>query len=134
MIGRGVALALLRASAGSLRLVLGDPRLVLVTPYDSLQDLAAAQFPFFPVRWLLTDKYESGRYAPLVTAPTTIVAAERDEVIPRSSTDRLHARFALGVAKFIVLPGTGHNTISGNPLYWGAFICQGEPGRLPGYP
>jgi uncharacterized protein len=93
-------------------------RLVLVTPYDSLQDLAAAQFPFFPVRWLLADKYESGRYAPLVTAPTTIVAAERDEVIPRSSTDQLHARFASGVAKFIVLPGTGHNTISGNPLYW----------------
>ena len=93
-------------------------RLVLVTPYDSLQDLAAAQFPFFPVRWLLTDKFESGRYAPLVTAPTTIVAAEHDEVIPRWSTDRLHARFTSGVAKFIVLPGTGHNTISGNPLYW----------------
>jgi uncharacterized protein len=93
-------------------------RLVLVTPYDSIQDLAAAQFPFFPVRWLLTDKYESGRYAPLVTAPTTIVAAEHDEVIPRSSTDQLHARFSSGVAKFIVLPGTGHNTISDNPLYW----------------
>jgi uncharacterized protein len=93
-------------------------RLVLVTPYDSIQDLAAAQFPFFPVRWLLTDKYESGRYAPLVTAPTTIVAAEHDEVIPRLSTDKLHARFTSGVAKFIVLPGTGHNTISDNPLYW----------------
>ena len=93
-------------------------RLVLVTPYESLQDLAAAQFPFFPVRWLLTDKFESGRYAPLVTAPTTIIAAERDEVIPRWSTDRLHARFGPGVAKFIVLPGTGHNTISANPLYF----------------
>jgi pimeloyl-ACP methyl ester carboxylesterase len=92
-------------------------RLVLVTPYDSLQDLAAAQFPIFPVRWLLSDKYESGRYAPLVTAPTTIVAAEHDEVIPRWSTDRLHARFAQGVARFIILPGTGHNTISMNPVY-----------------
>jgi uncharacterized protein len=92
-------------------------RLVLVTPYDSLQDLAAAQFPLFPVRWLLSDKYESGRYAPLVSAPTTLIAAEHDEVIPRWSTDRLHARFAQGVAKFIVLPGTGHNTISDNPLY-----------------
>jgi uncharacterized protein len=92
-------------------------RLVLVTPYDSLQDLAASLYPMFPVRWLLTDKYESGRYAPLVRAPTTLVAAERDEVIPRWSTDRLHARFSQGVAKFVVLPGTGHNTISGHPLY-----------------
>ena len=92
-------------------------RLVLVTPYESLQDLAAAQFPIFPVSWLLTEKYESGRYAPLVAAPTTIVAAEHDEVIPRWSTDRLHARFAQGVARLVVLPGTGHNTISMNPLY-----------------
>lgn len=92
-------------------------RLVLVTPYDSLQDLAASLYPMFPVRWLLTDKYESGRYARLVTAPTTLIAAERDEVIPRWSTDRLHARFGQGVAKFVVLPRTGHNTISGHPLY-----------------
>jgi uncharacterized protein len=28
-------------------------RLVLVTPYDSLQEIAATQFPYFPVRWLL---------------------------------------------------------------------------------
>jgi pimeloyl-ACP methyl ester carboxylesterase len=92
-------------------------RLVLVTPYNSLQDLAAAQFPIFPVRWLLADKYESGLYAPLVTAPTTLIAAEHDEVIPRWSTDQLHVRFAPGVARFVVLPGTGHNTISMNPLY-----------------
>jgi pimeloyl-ACP methyl ester carboxylesterase len=92
-------------------------RLVLVTPYDSLQDLAASIYPIFPVRWLLADKYESGRYAPLVTAPTTIIAAERDEVIPRSSTDQLHARFTQGVARFVVLPGTGHNTISNHRLY-----------------
>ena len=93
-------------------------RLVLVTPYDSVQDIAAAQFRIFPVRWMLADKFESGRYAPLVTAPTILVAAEHDEVIPRSSTDLLHARFAPGVAKFVVLPGTGHNTISANPLYF----------------
>jgi pimeloyl-ACP methyl ester carboxylesterase len=103
----------------AIRLAVQRPvsRLVLVTPWDSLQDLAAAQFPFFPVRWLLAEKYESGRYAPLVAAPTTVVAAEHDEVIPRWSTDRLHARFAQGVARFVILPGTGHNTISMNPLY-----------------
>ncbi|HXD41699.1 MAG TPA: hypothetical protein VN649_14120 [Ramlibacter sp.] len=99
-------------------------RLVLVTPYDSLQDLAAAQFPLFPVRWLLADKFESNRYAPLVSVPTTIVAAEHDEVIPRWSTDRLHVRFGEGVAKFIVLPGTGHNTVSAHPLYWEALRGQ----------
>lgn len=92
-------------------------RLVLVTPYDSLQELAASQFPIFPVRWLLGDKYESHRHAPSVAAPTTIVLAEHDEVIPRASTERLFSRFAPGVAKLTVVPGTGHNTVSNHPLY-----------------
>lgn len=92
-------------------------RLVLVTPYDSLQALAAAQFPLFPVRWLLADKYESNRHAHLVTAPTTLVMAEHDEVIPRASTESLARRFAPGVARLTVVPGTGHNTVSAHPLY-----------------
>lgn len=92
-------------------------RLVLVTPYDSLQELAASQFPLFPVRWLLRDKYESNRHAHLVTAPTTVIMAEHDEVIPAASTQSLAKRFAPGVATLRVVPGTGHNTVSNHPLY-----------------
>lgn len=102
-------------------------RLVLVTPFDSLEDLAASHYPMFPVRWLLRDKLRSGQYAPQVTAPTTIVAAEHDEVIPRASTELLHTRFAKGIARYEVLPGTGHNTVEQSPRYWAAL--QGLPGR-----
>lgn len=92
-------------------------RLVLVTPYDSLQELAARQFPYLPVRWLLLDKFESWRFAPHVIAPTLIIAADHDEVIPRASTELLRSRFKSGIASFAVLPGTGHNTISNSPEY-----------------
>jgi uncharacterized protein len=78
-------------------------RLVLVTPYDSLQDLAAQQFPYFPVRWLLLDKFESWRYAVNVT--------------PRASTEALYKRFRTGVASFKVVVGTSHNSISESPDY-----------------
>lgn len=94
--------------------------LILVTPYESLVGLAATLFPYLPVRWLLRDRYESGRYAPDVKAPTLIVAAERDEVIPRWSTERLKAQFAGGVATMKVIAGAGHNTISEQPAYWKA--------------
>lgn len=102
-------------------------RLVLVTPFDSLEDLAASQFALFPVRWLLRDKFRSGQYAPQVTAPTVIVAAEHDEVIPRPSTELLYMRFAKGVARYEVLPGTGHNTVEQSPRYWAAL--REPPGR-----
>lgn len=92
-------------------------RLVLVTPYESLQDLAAHHYPLFPVRWLLLDRYESSKYAAQVTAPTTLIAAERDEIIPRASTEALLKRFRAGVATLKVVPRAGHNTISERPEY-----------------
>lgn len=92
-------------------------RLILVTPYDSLADAAARQYPFLPVRLLLRDKYESWRFAPRVTAPTLILAAANDEIIPRSSTDRLRTRFHSGLVRYVVVPGVGHNTISDSPDY-----------------
>ena len=64
-------------------------RLILVTPYDSLEEIAAMNYPVFPVRWMMLDRFDSGRHAAKVTAPTLLIAAERDEVIPRASTDRL---------------------------------------------
>ncbi len=92
-------------------------RLVLVTPFDSLGDVAAQQYPYLPVRWLLLDKFDSGKYAPQVTAPTRIIAAEMDELVPRASTERLRTRFRNGVASYVVVPGAGHNTISDSPDY-----------------
>jgi uncharacterized protein len=92
-------------------------RLILVTPYDSFQEIAESHYPYIPVKWLLRDKYESWRYAPRIAVPTLLIAAEHDEVIPRASTERLSTRFARGVASLVVIPDTGHNTISASPRY-----------------
>jgi pimeloyl-ACP methyl ester carboxylesterase len=91
--------------------------LVLVTPFDSLRELAARQFPYFPVRWMLRDTYESWRYAPNITAPTLIIAAQHDDIIPRASTERLLAQFRQGVASMEIVEKAGHNSISGQPAY-----------------
>lgn len=87
-------------------------RLVLVTPFDSLAGLAAQQFPYFPVRWLLRDRYDSAQYAPRVTAPTLLVAARHDEIVPMRSTELLLSRFPQGVARMRVIDGARHNSIS----------------------
>ncbi|MEO7885906.1 MAG: alpha/beta fold hydrolase [Polaromonas sp.] len=96
-------------------------RLILVTPYNSIQELAAQRFPYFPIAWLLVDKFESWRYAPQVSAPTLLIAAEHDEVIPKASTEQLHAHFKNGTAVLKMLPGTSHNTVSQHPQYLSLF-------------
>ncbi len=92
-------------------------RLILVTPFNSLQEIAVAQFPYFPVKWLLREKYESWRYAPAVTAPTLILEAEKDEVIPSASTRALAGHFRPGLVTFKILSEAHHNTISDHPDY-----------------
>ena len=54
-LGTGVAVQL--AAAREVR------RLVLVTPYDSLANVAGAHFPMFPVAFLMRDRYDSASHA-----------------------------------------------------------------------
>lgn len=53
-----------------------------------------------------------GLAARRVRAPTLIVAAEHDEVIPRKNTEVLCTSFHAGVASFKVVAGKSHDTIS----------------------
>ena len=108
-LGSGVAVQL-----ASQRVV---SRLVLVTPYNSIRELAAQQFPYMPVRWLLKDKFESWQYTDKITVPTLLIAAENDEIIPRASTDALLKSFRSGTAALRVIANVGHNTISDSPDY-----------------
>lgn len=108
-LGSGVAIRLATVRSAS--------RLVLVTPYDSIEAIAARQFPYFPVRWLLTDKFVSWRYAQAVRVPTLILQAEIDDVIPAASTARLYAAFAPDTASLVVIRGAGHNSLSDTTQY-----------------
>jgi pimeloyl-ACP methyl ester carboxylesterase len=92
-------------------------RLVLVTPFDSIEAVASRRFPLVPVGLLLQDKYRSWQDAPQVAAPTLLIAAERDEVIPRARTEALLSRFRPGVASLVVLPVDGHNAVDDSPHY-----------------
>jgi len=92
-------------------------QLILVTPFNSLQEIAAAQFPYFPVRWLLLDRYESWRFAPAVKVPTLTLEAEKDEVIPAASTQALAGHFRPGLVTLKILSDARHNTISDHPEY-----------------
>ncbi|MBY8937536.1 alpha/beta hydrolase [Pseudomonas fluorescens] len=92
-------------------------QLILVTPYNNLEEIAARQYPWVPVKWLLKDRFESGKYAAHIRVPTLLLAASDDEVIPRASTQRLLENFPQGVAVLRVVPDSGHNSISDRAQY-----------------
>lgn len=102
--------------------------LSLVTPYNSLLELAQQHYPVYPAQWLLKDKYESWRYAEDVTVPVNIVVAENDRVIPRHSSLALRDHFPPHQVTWHELAGTGHNDISHHPNYYASLIHL--PGKL----
>lgn len=92
-------------------------RLVLVTPFDSMTNVAASIYPFFPVKLLLRDRYDSLARAAGLTAETLVLVAEADEVIPRERTEALIAALKPEKTRVVVVPATGHNTIGYAPAY-----------------
>jgi hypothetical protein len=91
-------------------------RLVLVTPYDSIENVAQGQYPLFPISLLLKDKFESWRRAAAVRAPCLVLIAGNDHVIPRSNTDVLVAHFPTRPL-VVVIQGAGHDSISDDERY-----------------
>lgn len=99
-------------------------RLVLITPFRSILEIATRVVPFLPVRWLLRDPYQSWRYADKVACPTTIIAASHDEVVPAVDTRRLFEEFKPGVATFVMIESTDHNSVSLAPDFWQALVTE----------
>jgi dipeptidyl aminopeptidase/acylaminoacyl peptidase len=83
---------------------------VLITPYDSILAIAKRRFRTMPIEYMLRHRFESIKYAPALTAPTYVLRAEVDDVIPHSHTDQLVAK--LGQLKGDdIVPGSNHLNI-----------------------
>lgn len=108
-LGSGVAVQLAAARTAD--------RLVLVTPYGSIAGLAARMFSLFPVRWLLRDHYESWRFAGHIRAPSTLIIAGRDTVIPNDSSLQLARHFRPGLAEVITFADADHSDITRHPQF-----------------
>lgn len=93
-------------------------RLVLVTPYDSIESVAQAKFKLYPASLFISQKYLSIERVDKISAPTLVLIAERDNIIPYKHSATLVAAFPVEQIRVEILPGTGHNNISDGPDYF----------------
>jgi fermentation-respiration switch protein FrsA (DUF1100 family) len=82
-------------------------KLVLEAPFSSAVDVAAATFPFAPVRLLMRDQFRSDQRIARVTAPVLVLHGERDTVIPIASGERLYGLIR-GPKRFVRFPAGDH--------------------------
>ena len=92
-------------------------RLILVTPFDSIENVAKEHYWMLPVSLLIKDRYCSASRVKDITAKTYIFIAENDRIISRARTDQLVAAFGDQLKEVYVIQGAGHNDISLFPDY-----------------
>ena len=91
-LGAAVAAAAAARHAGAVH------GLILITPWDRLENVAAHHYPWLPVRTLLRERYDSAAGLAGWSAPVLVVVAAQDEIVPAG----------LGRALFDALPGPKH--------------------------
>lgn len=92
-------------------------RVGLITPYDSILEVARNRYRWLPVGVMLKDRYESWRDALSVKAPIMALLAETDPVTPHRFWESLKKNFSvpIGVA---TIEGTNHTNIVDSPRVW----------------
>jgi fermentation-respiration switch protein FrsA (DUF1100 family) len=84
--------------------------LILEAPYTSITDVAAAAFPFLPVRLLLKDRFASDTRIERVTAPLLIMHGTADATVPIAFGERLFA-LAHDPKRFVRFVGGRHDNL-----------------------
>ena len=90
--------------------------LILEAPYTSTADIAAASWPWLPVRWLMLDQYRSRDIIDQVSTPLLIVHGDGDVVIPLSQGRTLY-NLARSPKRFVRMIGSNHSTLTRDGLY-----------------
>jgi len=94
---------------------------ILMTPWDTLADVARTQVPFLPAGLFLTDTYDSIGNLRLFKGKIAVIGAERDGIIPVGHARRLYASLPEVRKRLWVIRGAGHNDW---PLYAGASLWE----------
>jgi uncharacterized protein len=84
--------------------------LILESPYTSVLEIALTEYPFLPVRLLLSDRYETDKVIPQVRVPVLILHGKQDDVIPVAMAHRL-VKLANEPKRLVILPEGEHSDL-----------------------
>ncbi|MEA3497819.1 MAG: hypothetical protein U9R16_02050 [Campylobacterota bacterium] len=95
---------------------------ILITPLDSITDVAKTIFPILPIKLLLNHPFNSIEHLKNINSPISLLMVKNDEVIPNKNTLNLKENINK-LALFTVVENSGHNTITNDGKFF-KFIFQ----------
>jgi pimeloyl-ACP methyl ester carboxylesterase len=92
-------------------------KVILVTPFDSIEHIAQDTLPIYPIKWMLTQKHASIDRVSSINAHTYCILAENDKVVPKKYSQNLINAFPASQRTVSTIPRRGHNSISLDERY-----------------
>ena len=93
-------------------------RVILETPFYSLEDEANRRFMIYPVSWLLQYNLKSHAYLRQNNAPLYVFHGTDDKIVSFDSGVRLYESIPSNGGKFIKIEGGFHNDLGEYAEYW----------------
>ena len=93
-------------------------RIIMITPFDSVENLAASRYPVFPVRTMLRHPFDTAAIAAKPSAPTLFILAESDWTVPRKHSEAL-IKLWRAPKEIVEIKGSTHARLD-FPQYWQA--------------
>lgn len=89
---------------------------ILITPYDSMIDLAQEKYPIFPIFMIIKHPFESNKYAEQISSSMFALIAKNDMVIPTKHAFKLLEAWNGKATYFEV--NEDHSSIMNNEMVW----------------
>jgi len=86
-------------------------KILLVSPFSSVLDIARKKFWFYPVSILVDNAFDNVDLLSKYSGYVTIVHGDKDEVIDLSLGKKLFESLSSVKKKFVTIKGSGHNNI-----------------------
>jgi uncharacterized protein len=102
--------------------------LILLAPYLSIAKMAQAQYPIFPVKYIVLDRFENFKKMKNIHLPVLIVNGTADQVIPPAQGKELYD-LANEPRRFYSIQGDGHNDLFHDAAPISMDWVSGLPGK-----
>jgi len=91
--------------------------LILITPFDSIENIARDHYKWYPINIILKHKFKTELYIDSVSSPILAIATDSDGVIPASNLNRLYAPRKEKI-NLLKINHANHNNINSSEKYF----------------
>ena len=86
-------------------------KIILVSPFSSLEDIVKQKFPIYPISILLKEKYENINWLENYEKEIIIIHGKKDNIIKKEHSKNLYENLNTEYKKYYLIENKGHNDL-----------------------